>query len=136
MDAFPINALKPRHAILSGAPGRAAIAILMQPFLWQAEIVDTAIRLDGIELPSVHLADLAGRSFAFPVNPAQDAIDGSIYLGGAHHPVDVTALDFARARDGGLSVIVKGVYVFEFEVLANLRDTPFTFGAPVSSRAI
>jgi len=136
MDAFPIKALRPRHAILSGEPGCVSITILIKPFVWDAEITDTSIRLDGIELPSVHLADLAGKSFTFPINPEEGYIDGSIYLGSAHHPVDVTALSFPRARDGGLSVVVRGTYVFEHEGLADLRNTPFTFGAGVSSCAI
>jgi len=57
MDAFPIKAPRPRHAILSGEQGCVSITILIKPFVWNAEIIDTSIRLDGIELPSVHLAD-------------------------------------------------------------------------------
>ena len=133
---FPIKALKPRHAILAGEQGCASITILMEPFLLDAEIVDTSIRLDGIELPSVHLKEIAGKSFSFPVNPAEGYIDGSIYLEGVHHPVDVVALNFPLSRDGGLSVTVKGIYKFRYHGLHDLPDTPFTFGIRVSSCAI
>jgi len=138
MDAFPLKALKPRHAILSGEPDCASLDILLAPFLWDGQIVDTSIRLDGIGLPSVHLADLAGKSFAFPCNPEEGYIDGSIYLGSRHHPVDVTALSFPRARDGGLSVVVKGTYLFDpwCEWLAELRHAPLAFGVRVSSGAV
>lgn len=132
---FPIRLLKPRHAILAGEPC-VSIMILMRPFLWNGEVVDTSIRLDGIELPSTHLNELIGKSFAFPISPEDGYINGSIYLESKHHPVDVTELSFPLARDGGLSVIVKGIYKFEHEGLCGLPDTPFTFGVRVSSCAI
>ncbi|NUO76070.1 MAG: hypothetical protein HOQ32_08650 [Lysobacter sp.] len=136
MTAFSPKDLKPRHAILSGAPGDVSITILLRPFLREGEIVDTSIRLDGIDLPSNLLRDLAGKSFDFPVNPDDGYIDGSIYLESAHHPVDVTSLNFSAARDGSLTLIVKGVYVFDFEGLDDLERVPFTLAAAVSSCAV
>ncbi|MCL2714830.1 MAG: hypothetical protein FWD68_09685 [Alphaproteobacteria bacterium] len=136
MDPFPIKALKPRHAVLSGEPGCVSINVLMRAFIWNEEIVDTALRLDDIGLLSVDLADLAGKAFAFPVNPEDGYIDGSIFLGGAHHPVDVTALSFPHDSDGGLTVVIEGTYVFEYEGLADLPDTPFTFSTSISSAVI
>jgi len=136
MEPFPIKALKPRHAVLSGEPGCISINILMRPFLWIEEIVDTSLRLDDIELPSLDLADLAGKAFAFPINPEDGYIDGSIYIAGVHHPVDVTALSFPRDGNGGLTVVVEGTYVFEYEGLADLPDTPFTFSTSISSAVV
>ncbi len=136
MHNFTPKSLSARHAILSGTPEEVSIEILISPFLWEQEIVDTSIRLDGIELPSNMLKDLAGKSFEFPLNPDEGYIDGSIYLGGAHHPVDVSSLSFNRSRDGHLTLVVKGVYVFEFEGLDDLPNTPFTLAASVSSCAI
>jgi hypothetical protein len=136
MEDFSPKLLKAHHAILSGAPGDVSIKILMAPFLFDQEVVDTSIRLDGINLPSSMLRDLAGKLFEFPTNPNDGYIDGSIYLESAHHPVDVTSLSFSKSRDGQLTLIVKGVYVFDFEGLDNLRNTPFTLAATVSSCAV
>ncbi|MEU0497155.1 hypothetical protein [Mycobacterium sp. NPDC006124] len=67
------------------------------------EIVHTRLRLDFISLPAAHLAELGGRSFAFPVNPEDGYIDGSIYLGQAHNPVDVTEIDFGSILEAGIT---------------------------------
>ena len=136
MEKFSIRDLKARYAILSRTAGDVSITILMKPFLRGMDVVDTSIRLDGIDLPSNRLSDLAGKSFAFPANPEDGYIDGSIYLDNRHHPVDVTALSFNRSRDGDLTLVVKGVYVFELEGLDGLSNTPFTFGVTVSSTAV
>ena len=136
MEDFSPNKLKFRHAILSGVPGNVSIEILMHPFLWNQAIVDSSIRLDGIDLPSNMLRDLAGKSFEFPIDFDEGSIDGSIYLDNAHHPVNVTSLSFSKSRDGQLTLIVKGVYVFDFEGLDGLGKIPFTLAAAVSSRAV
>lgn len=136
MEYFPPQDLKARHAILSGSPGDVSIQILMIPFLLNQEIVDTSIRLDGIDLPSNMLRDLAGKSFEFPINPDDGYIDGSIYLKNTHHPVDVTSLNFSKSRDGKLTLIVKGVYVFDLEGLDRPGNVPFTLATTVSSCAI
>lgn len=142
MEHFSPKQLKPFHAILSGVPGDISIEIWMLPFLWRWQvdedqrIVNTSIRLDFIDLPSNMLRDLAGKSFEFPINPDEGYIDGSIYLGYKHHPVDVTSLHFSKSRDGGLKLIVKGIYVFDHEGLDDLGKIPFTLAVPVSSSAV
>ena len=136
MEDFSAKELKPRHAVLSGTAGEASITILMQPFLRNLEIVDTSIRLDAIDLPSNLLGELAGKFFEFPTNPHEGYIDGSIYLGNRHHPVDVSSLHFSKARDGQLTLIVRGVYVFDFEGVGSLGSTPFTLATAVSSCAV
>jgi hypothetical protein len=136
MENFSPSLLKARHAILSGTPGDVSITILMCPFLLNHEIVDTSIRLDAIDLASLMLSDLSGKSFEFPVNPDDGCIDGSIYISGAHHPVDVTSLNFSKSRDGNLKLIVKGTYVFDFEGLDNLGKIQFTISSTVSSCAV
>jgi hypothetical protein len=136
MENFSPKDLKARYAILYGIPGDISIDILMKPFLLNKEIVDTAICLDGIDLSSNMLRDLAGKSFEFPTNPDESYIDGSIYLEHAHHPVDVASLNFSKSRDGYLTLILKGVYVFGIGGLYNLGSTPFTLSAAVSSRAV
>ncbi|MBB6368313.1 hypothetical protein FHR56_003492 [Xanthomonas sacchari] len=136
MSTFSPSVLQPRHAILSGLPDAAALEILLRPFLRDGEIVDTAIRLDGIALPSLRLGDLAGQRFDFPRNPHAGYIDGSLYLDGAHHPVDVDMLTFNLARDGQLTLVAKGVYAFDVEGLGDLGKVPFTLAARVSSCAL
>jgi hypothetical protein len=135
MKDFSPSLLQARHAILSGEPGGVSITILIKPFLSNQEIIDTSIRLDDVDLPSSMLSDLAGKSFEFPTNPDEGCIDGSIYLGHAHHPVDVTSLVFNKSRDGNLNLVVKGVYIFDFEGLGDLGKVPFTLATIVSSCA-
>ncbi|GLZ09709.1 hypothetical protein Acsp03_71750 [Actinomadura sp. NBRC 104412] len=60
------------------------------------KLIQTAIRLDFIELPTDHLSALSKRTFTFPVNPQDGYIDGSVYLLHTHNPVDVTRIDFGE----------------------------------------
>ncbi|MCL2310620.1 MAG: hypothetical protein FWC42_10225 [Proteobacteria bacterium] len=137
MEKLQLKSLKPRHAILSGDPECVSIEILITPFLWNQEIVNTSIRLDGIDLPSNMLRDLVGKSFEFPINPMDGYIDGSICIG-EHHPVDVTSLSFNRSRDGDVSLVVKGVYELDpsFDFFEQTGRIPFTMGTTVSSCAV
>jgi hypothetical protein len=136
MASFSPKQLEARHAIVSGFSGDFSIEILMRPFFDDEEIVDTSLRLDGVNLVSGLLRDLVGKTFEFPVNPDEGYIDGSIYLKGAHHPADVTSLQFNESRDGKVMLIAKGVYVFDFEGLDRLGKTPFVLAAPVSSTVV
>jgi hypothetical protein len=135
MKKFPSDILKARHAILSGEAHNACLEILLAPFYWNSTLADTSIRLDGIDLPSIQLSALADKTFRFPINPEEGAIDGSLFLGNAHHPVDVSSIDFIRSRHDGLKVLIKGVYVFEFEGLEDYGNLEFTIAVPVSSCA-
>lgn len=136
MANFPVKLLQPRHAFLFGAADAASMEILLRPFLHEGALVDTSIRLDGIALPSLQLRDLAGQHFVFPLNSEDGSIDGSILLEHAHHPVDVASLTFHASRDGALTVVAKGVYVFDFEGLDDLGKVPFTLAARVSTCAL
>ncbi len=136
MKQFPNGILKARHAIISGHPREASIEVLLRPFYWNEELIDTSIRLDGIDLPDVVLRQLVGKTFEFPLNPDAGAIDGSIYLDNKHHPVDVKQLAFDCSRHEGANVVIKGTYVFEYEGLGDYGNMPFVFGVAVSSRAV
>ena len=114
----------------------ASIEILLRPFHYQDQLIDTSIRLDRIELPDVFLRSLVDRSFQFPVNPDDKAIDGSLYLDNRHHPVDVTQLSFKRSRTSGVTLVINGTYVFEYEGLGDYANTAFTLAVDLSSRAI
>jgi hypothetical protein len=78
-------------------------------------LIRTAIRLDFISLPGTELADIAGRRFDFPVNPDDGYIDGSLYLGGAHNPVDVTRIEFGPADDDHVEAVLYAAFDFTQE---------------------
>ncbi|OSI17119.1 hypothetical protein [Neisseria dumasiana] len=141
MTYFPTQLLRPRHAVLSGLPDDASLTVALHPFRWNEDCEEeTEIRLDNIRLSSLQPQDLIGRSFQFPLNdaaatPTMPYIDGSIYLDEVHHPIDVTALVFQAAANGGVVVTITGVYCFECEGLDDYTDTPFTLTVSVGFTA-
>ena len=136
MTESPLARFQPKIALLSGTPDNARLEVLLAPFTLGSELVDTSIRLDHIALPSLVLADLVGKSLNFPINPAPGCIDGLIYLAKAHHPVDVTAMSFHVAREGGMSVVLKGCIDFEREGEKAWGRMPFAFGVRLASCAV
>jgi len=136
MSVSPLAQIKPKVALLRGAPDAAFLDILLAPFILDDGLVDTAIRLDNFSLPSLYLKELVGKTFEFPINPTKGYIDGSIYLASAHHSVDVTMLAFHLARDGGASVVLKGQIDFELEGEKAWGRWPFTFGVRVATCAV
>jgi hypothetical protein len=128
--------LTPRIAILDGAAQRASFQILLAPFLFDSEIVDTSIRLDDIDLPSIALVDLVGKTFTFPVDPKDASIDGSIYLNAIHHPVDVTSMAFHIGRDRRVTVVFKGAYHWYLGERGEVDRQAFTFGVRVATCAV
>ncbi|WP_063006284.1 hypothetical protein [Nocardia salmonicida] len=91
------------------------------------DIIDTAVRLDLIELPGPTLKDLDQRTFTFPVNPEDGFIDGSIYVGGGHCPVDVTRIEFGPVNDDRVTATLHAYFDFDTEAvqIAN-RNTVLT----------
>lgn len=79
-------------------------------------IIRTSMRLEGIGVPAHEVDALTGRTFDFPTNPEPGYIDGSIYLGAAHNPVDVRRLQFGEIAGGRLAVLILGTIVFEYEL--------------------
>ena len=79
-------------------------------------VVSTEVILDGIELPATEIGDLAGETFTFPRNPEDGYIDGSVYVGATHNPVDVTEIQFGRPAKGGIPAALTCDFVFEFEL--------------------
>jgi hypothetical protein len=125
---FPFDLIQPTKCLLDGKTGAASIEVGLLPFVFNGVVVETSIQLSSIAIPSISVVELQGRSFDFPVNPASGYIDGSIYLDGAHHPVDVTKLSFTIA-----SVKLVGMFVFEFEGLPDYRNTAFELIAPIEN---
>lgn len=116
---FPIALLAPLPGGLRFTAFGGSIDIPLSPFMLPGHgRVETNLRLDGIALPARDPSALAGRDFAFPRNPAPGFIDGSIYIGGAHHPVDVTRISFRRAAGDMLRAYFDTMLIFSFEGLA------------------
>ena len=114
MGKFNIKSLIAKHAIIfSSTDSEISIHIFMEPLIYQDKIVSPIIRLDDIDLPTTKLCNLVNKSLAF----TKGDLSGSIYLGGAHHPVDVIGLSFFLSRQNKLTVLVKGIYDFEYEGL-------------------
>jgi hypothetical protein len=128
MKQFPVNLFQPKKCVLAGKIGAATIEISLLPFMYNEVMVETSIQLCNIAIPSVKLAELCGRTFDFSVNPTAGYIDGSMYLDGVHHPVDITRLSFSNA-----DVNLVGMFVFEFEGLAEYCNTSFELIVPFES---
>jgi hypothetical protein len=80
------------------------IAIPLEPFdsglAWEDQPVHTQFCLEFVRLPVDDWRELDGRSFALAPGDA----DGSIYLGGAHNPVDIQYLGFTRLAGTALRI--------------------------------
>ncbi|MFZ6743712.1 hypothetical protein ACO0LC_10835 [Undibacterium sp. JH2W] len=74
---------------------------------------DISIRLDHIPGLAPDPRSLAGRSFRFAINPANAYIDGSVYLQGRHHAVDVTALHFKAVHGLQIPLEVEACILLE-----------------------
>lgn len=87
---------------------------------------DTKVSLDFIQLPSAEPLRLAGGDFRFPLNPTDGYIDGSVYIDGAHHPVDVTRIRFGQTNTRSISATLSTQLRLEFETLFDFRNTIWT----------
>ena len=129
MSTFSIKNLVAKHAIIfSSTDSEISIHIFMEPLIYQDKIVSPIIRLDDIDLPTTKLCNLVNKSLAF----TKGDLSGSIYLGGAHHPVDVIGLSFFLSRQNKLTVLVKGIYDFEYEGLDGVVNEAFVLNTLLS----
>lgn len=147
-NLFPVKRLSPSNAFLSAAEGHLNLCICFRPFVWDGETTETSLNIDLYNvLPSPYPRDLAGlqRTFGDIENGFADegapepecSLDGSLYLGGKHHPVIIRSLSFLPNRNRtALTLLVNGEYLFEFEGLNDYTDTPFTLNAPLWSNAV
>jgi hypothetical protein len=127
MALFPIDLLKTDKGIFGPSPAQGCfIRVSIAPFALNGETIETAARFDGIRLPDHDLQSLAGRSLIFPINPADGYIDGSIYINGAHHPIDVSEIRFGLAGEGMITASIICEIDFAFEGLGDFGKTPWT----------
>jgi hypothetical protein len=108
------------------------IEIPLQPFEFGGELQKTAVRLDFIELPVSDWRQLQNREFRFPVNPQPGYIDGSVYLGHAHNPCDVTRIRFGPVAGRSLQAELDVRFNFEYEGPAELGKPAATWTVPLS----
>ena len=103
------------------------IKIPFAKFKYQGSEVGTSLRLDRIRFAVAGWRELSGREFRFPVNPEDGYIDGSVYLGGAHNPADVTRIKFGELAEGRIPVELDVRIDFEFEGLKGLGKPSYTW---------
>jgi hypothetical protein len=77
--------------------------------------ISTEIRLDFIRISAHRFEDMESSTYCFPVNPDRGYIEGSIYLGNVHNPVDCTRLTFGKAASGSLKAEMELSLDFEYE---------------------
>ncbi|WP_420993980.1 hypothetical protein ACKI2N_001270 [Cupriavidus sp. 30B13] len=134
MPVFPVALLQPLVAHLSPSAIHAHGADLLvelAPFPLGGEQVRTALRLDGLSLPGHGLAQLARRRLRFPLNPEPGYVDGSLYLGGRHHAVDVGELRFGELDPHGLALEIEGR--IHFDDGAGFDDTPLSLAVRIAA---
>jgi hypothetical protein len=119
MQPFPTERLVATSAALSGPAHDASITVKLAPFDLDGATVETTVRLEGVRLPSVEFDALRGAHLRFPINPEPGYIDGSVYVAGAHHPVDVSELLFEGSSRDEATVTLRGSAIFEYEGLGN-----------------
>lgn len=118
--------LKPLPGDLREGALGFSIEVPLAPFTLDGNILETKIRLEDVRLPTIDITKLAGKSFLFPTNPKPGYIDGSVYIEGAHHPVDVRSIRFGRTVRDAIEAELDVRFVFEFEGLGDYRNTSLT----------
>ena len=103
------------------------IRIPIAPFDFEGASVKTSVRLDLIDFGVTDWRLLSDKSFIFPVNPDEGFIDGSMYLGHAHNPADVTRIAFGRFADSRVEVDFDIVFDFTYEGPSRLGKPSFTW---------
>jgi hypothetical protein len=85
------------------------IELPLEPLEYNGQRVETSVSLSRIRFGVTAWRQVASREFRFPVNPTQGYIDGSVYLGGAHNPANVTRIKFKRGKGVGPRLTIRRV---------------------------
>lgn len=124
---FPVEKLIPQEGCISGQAGSVVIRIPLEPFTVDNLKVETSIGIDSIRMPTPDLPALAGRSFRFVtlrfILFQFFAPDASVYIQHAHHPIDVSRIEFGAASDV-IDAKLTLKYCFSHEGLMDFIDTP------------
>ena len=130
MENFPQDTLVANEGTLTQEEDWFNISIPVAPFSLDGEIVTTSFELESIDLGTQSVAELANKTFVFPVNPEDGYIDGSIYLANAHNPADVTEIAFGPYNDSTISTTITLRILFSFEGSA-FPDTDLVLNTPL-----
>ncbi len=104
----------------------------VEPFAFEGERQATSIRLEFIRLPVRDWRQLPGQTFRFPRNPAPGYIDGSVYLGTAHLPVDATEIRFGQVEGDRVPVVIELLVDFVDGGRPELGRLPLTWRTTVT----
>jgi len=108
------------------------IEIPLRPFEFDGALQTTAVRLDFIRFPVSDWRQFEDREFRFPVSPRPGYIDGSVYLGEAHNPCDVTRIRFGPLAGRTLQAELDLRFDFEYEGPAELGKPAATWTVPLA----
>ena len=128
MSHFPTQLLHITNGLFGPHPMDGYfMRVSLAPFELEGALIETSARLDGVHLPTNDLNELADHSLNFQINPDAGYIDGSIYMDGAHHPVDVRQIIFGKMDADRIEARFVTEIDFAFEGLGDYAKTPWTF---------
>ncbi len=128
---FPLDKLVASSGTLTQEEGWFNIFVPITPFSLDGETVTTSFELEAIDFGTQSIAELANKTFVFPVNPEDGYIDGSIYLANVHNPADVTEIAFGPYSGSTITATITLRILFSFEGSA-FPDTDFVLNTPLT----
>lgn len=87
----------------------------IEPFTFRGEVQRTRVSADMIRFPVRDWRAIVNREFTYPVNPKDGYIDGSIYLGHAHNPADITRIALGALTGDTLAAELDITFDFNYE---------------------
>jgi hypothetical protein len=124
MKAFPTAIFQPEPGLIGPHPLEGLfIRVPLKPFDWNGAHICTAFRWDYAQFSGEGLAALSGASFSFE----RKETDASIYIDGAHHPVDVLKVAFESVNDGYVKADFHVEIDFSHEGLEDFGPSPWSF---------
>jgi hypothetical protein len=107
----------------------------LEPFRLEDLDVSTAIIFERLTLPTTELRDLARVRVTFPVNPEAGYVDGSVYIEHAHHPADLTEIEFGEHDGATIAARLSLNLLFSFEGLMDFADTACNLAVRIRSES-
>lgn len=124
---FPLELLVPQTGTLEFNDFGGSLDIPLEPFelpYWGK--VETRLLIDCLPLAKEELAGLPGRRLRFKAGGSDpEAPEGSVYIGHAHHPVDLLSIRFEQGAGGLLQVQISLLLAFDFEGLSAGDDCEY-----------
>jgi hypothetical protein len=116
-NSFSISKLKIFNGSLLIQDGEWKIVLPIEPFELDGEIIETAIYLESISIPTDSLKQLEDRKFQFPEYPEDGYIDSSVYLKNVHNPITVKTITFKKHNARKNTIHAELEMEFNFEVI-------------------